>query len=112
VDVYDSDFRTALGALADEIDAGAAAAVWDAALAAHSHGPAVWVHGDVTPSNLLVVGGRLGAVIDFGCAAVGDPACDLTIAWTFFFGESRRAFHDRLALDEETAPAAGRSGKR
>jgi aminoglycoside phosphotransferase (APT) family kinase protein len=40
----------------------------------------------VTAANQLVVDGRLSAVIDFGCSAVGDPACDLTIAWTFFSG--------------------------
>jgi aminoglycoside phosphotransferase (APT) family kinase protein len=33
---------------------------------------------------------------------VGDPACDLTIAWTFFFGDSREAFRNRLLLDEGT----------
>ena len=65
-------------------------------------GPPVWVHGDVTASNLLVLDGRLAAVIDFGCAAVGDPACDLAIAWTFLFGESRDAFRERLPLDEGT----------
>jgi aminoglycoside phosphotransferase (APT) family kinase protein len=60
------------------------------------------VHGDITNSNLLVSDGRLSAVLDFGCSAVGDPACDLAIAWTFFGGESRRAFRDALAFDEGT----------
>jgi aminoglycoside phosphotransferase (APT) family kinase protein len=36
--------------------------------------------------------GRLAGVLDFGCSAVGDPACDLTIAWTYFAGESRERF--------------------
>jgi aminoglycoside phosphotransferase (APT) family kinase protein len=44
--------------------------------------------------------GALCAVIDFGCCAVGDPACDLVIAWTLFEGESRAAFRNALALDE------------
>jgi aminoglycoside phosphotransferase (APT) family kinase protein len=60
------------------------------------------VHGDVSASNLLVTDGRLSAVIDFGCMGVGDPACDLTIAWTHFSGESRKAFRERLRLDEAT----------
>jgi aminoglycoside phosphotransferase (APT) family kinase protein len=60
------------------------------------------VHGDITNSNLLVMNGRLSAVLDFGCSAVGDPACDLAIAWTYFEGESRRAFRDALTLDEGT----------
>ena len=65
-------------------------------------GVPMWVHGDVTASNLLVVGGRLSAVIDFGCSAVGDPACDTVMAWTFFHGESRHAFREQLGLDEGT----------
>ena len=62
----------------------------------------MWVHGDVTGSNLLIVDGRLHAVIDFGCVAVGDPACDLTIAWTLFAGNSRRTFRHHLQLDDAT----------
>jgi aminoglycoside phosphotransferase (APT) family kinase protein len=88
---YDDEAREAMALLKDEIDADAATEVWEDALAATWHGAPVWVHGDVTASNLLVVDGRLSSVIDFGCSAVGDPACDLAIAWTFFFGESRSA---------------------
>jgi aminoglycoside phosphotransferase (APT) family kinase protein len=98
----DADARQAIATLAHELDAGAATAVWDAALASVWERPPVWVHGDITNSNLLVVNGRLNAVLDFGCSAVGDPACDLAIAWTFFAGESRRAFRGALALDEGT----------
>jgi aminoglycoside phosphotransferase (APT) family kinase protein len=58
------------------------------------------MHGDVTASNLLVDDGRLSAVIDFGSSGVGDPACDLVIAWTFLTGGNRDAFRDGLALDE------------
>jgi aminoglycoside phosphotransferase (APT) family kinase protein len=49
--------------------------------------------------NLLVRDGELSAVIDWGCAGVGDPACDVTIAWTFFAGDSREAFRAALPLD-------------
>jgi hypothetical protein len=45
---------------------------------------------------LLDEGGRLSAVIDFGCLGVGDPACDLMVAWTFFSGESREVFRAAL----------------
>lgn len=38
-------------------------------------------------------------MIDFGTCAVGDPACDLVIAWTLFEGEARQVFRDVLALD-------------
>lgn len=60
------------------------------------------MHGDVTPSNLLVRGGRLGAVLDFGCCAVGDPACDLTIAWTLFDGPAWAGFRSSLSLGSDT----------
>jgi aminoglycoside phosphotransferase (APT) family kinase protein len=99
---YDSEARDAISALNGEVDTDAATEVWEAALAATRHGPSVWIHGDVTTSNLLVVDGRLSAVVDFGCSGVGDPACDVTIAWTFFFGDSRKAFRDRLPLDDGT----------
>ena len=39
------------------------------------------------------------AVIDFGCSGVGDPACDLAIAWTFFGTEARKAFQESVPLD-------------
>ena len=100
--VYDSEARTAIAALRDEIDTVLAAEIWEAALGAAWHGPPVWMHGDVSPENLLVRDGRLSAVIDFGCSAAGDPACDTAIAWTFFAGQSRRVFRNRLPADDAT----------
>jgi aminoglycoside phosphotransferase (APT) family kinase protein len=99
---YDADARAAISALDGEIDAAASTAAWEAALAARWDSPPVWVHGDVTAANLLVVDGRLSAVIDFGCCAVGDPACDVAIAWTFFQGDSRDAFRERLCVNDAT----------
>lgn len=99
---YDSETRDAIATLRGKIDADAVTAVWEAALRATWHGPPVWLHGDVSAGNLLVEKGRLNAVIDFGCTAVGDPACDLTIAWTLFSGESRNAFREALPLDRAT----------
>lgn len=100
--VYDAETRQAIEALADEIDPKAARAVWDTALASTWQGAPVWVHGDVVVGNLLVRDGRLGAVIDFGSCGVGDPACDLTIAWTFFDKEIRQTFRDAMPLDDAT----------
>ena len=99
---YDSEVRSAIDMLGAGIPAAAALAAWDRALAAPWTRPGVWVHGDIAPGNLLVRGGRLVAVIDFGNLAVGDPACDLAIAWTFFAGASRVAFQRSLAFDEGT----------
>jgi len=102
VSVWDSQTREALDSLGGEIDATGATEVWDAAVDARWEQPPVWVHGDVAATNLLVQRGRLSAVIDFGCSAVGDPACDTTIAWTFFSGEGRAAFKSQLPVDEAT----------
>lgn len=90
--IYDVETRQAIASLDGRIDTDAVTAVWEAALKATWDGPPVWIHGDVAAANLLVKRGRLSAVIDFGCSGVGDPACDLTIAWTLFSGKSRKAF--------------------
>ena len=100
--IYDAQSRQAIAALKGKIDVDAATAVWEAALASAWQRPPVWVHGDISASNLLVQAGRLSAVIDFGQLGVGDPACDLAIAWTFFEGPSRHAFREALPLDAET----------
>ncbi len=99
---WDEQTRGAIAALVGEIDTNAALAAWETALDATFDGKPVWVHGDVVSTNLLVTGGELSAVIDFGCSAVGDPACDVPIAWTLFHGESRRVFRDALAVDDAT----------
>ena len=100
--IYDTETRDAIATLHGKIDTDAVTAVWEAALQATWHGPPVWLHGDVSAANLLVKRGRLSAVIDFGCSGVGDPACDLTIAWTLFSGESREAFCAALPVDGAT----------
>jgi aminoglycoside phosphotransferase (APT) family kinase protein len=112
--VYDTETRDAIAALGDRIDTAidtaidiaidieTVTAVWQVALASRWHRPPVWVHGDVAAANLLVTRGRLGAVIDFGCSGVGDPACDLVIAWTLLSGSSRRAFREAIAVDDAT----------
>jgi aminoglycoside phosphotransferase (APT) family kinase protein len=99
--VYDAETRECIAALGDRIDRNAATATWEAALAAEWRGAPVWVHGDIAVGNLLVEEGQLSAVIDFGSSAVGDPACDLALAWVFLDGEAREAF--RRAIDADAA---------
>ncbi len=103
----DADTRRGLAALADEIDVDAALRVWEDALRAERwRRPPVWSHGDLLPGNLLARAGRLAAVIDFAGLGVGDPACDLMVAWALFSGASRTTFRDALrdasGLDEAT----------
>jgi len=64
------------------VDRVAVLALWERILSAGPWtGPLVWIHGDLHPGNLLLSGGRLAAVLDFGDLAAGDPATDLSAAW-------------------------------
>jgi aminoglycoside phosphotransferase (APT) family kinase protein len=99
---YDDETRQCLAALNGRVDTARAATVWEAALTAEWGGEPVWFHGDVAAGNLLVADGKLAAVIDFGTSGVGDPACDLVIAWTMFSADSRRAFRAAVGEDEGT----------
>jgi aminoglycoside phosphotransferase (APT) family kinase protein len=99
---YEDEARRGIDMLADRIDARAAHALLDDAKASQRSAPPVWVHGDIAVGNLLLRDGRLAAVIDFGCSAIGDPACDLVMTWLFFDGESRRVFREAIGADDGT----------
>jgi len=99
LEVYDAETRQAIAVLEEKIDAGATETVWEAALASAWQDPPVPFHGDVAAGNLLVKDGRLVAVIDFGTSGVGDPSCDLAIAWTLLDDEGRATFRAALPLD-------------
>ncbi|MFC8617907.1 aminoglycoside phosphotransferase family protein [Micromonospora purpureochromogenes] len=99
---YDAETRAAIAALGDRVPGELVTGIWELALRSTWSGPPVWFHGDVAFGNLLVRDRRLAAVIDFGCCGVGDPACDLTVAWTLLTAGSRAAFRAALAVDEAT----------
>ena len=97
----DDAVHRAIAELGARIDGSAAVRSWEESLAAPAwDDPEVWVHGDLLPGNLLVTGGRLSAVIDWGCLGVGDPACDLQPAWNVFTGESRARYREELEADD------------
>lgn len=97
----DKGVRGAIAELGERIDHDAALRSWEESLAAPAwDGDEVWVHGDLLPGNLLVVDGRLSAVIDFGALNVGDPACDLQPAWNVFSGASRARYRAELEVDD------------
>ena len=99
----DAATRAALASLRAEIDVAAVAAVWEEGLrTAEWHGAPVWIHGDLDARNVLVENGRLSAVVDFGGLGVGDPACDVMVAWKLFSADARRVFRAALAIDEPT----------
>jgi aminoglycoside phosphotransferase (APT) family kinase protein len=109
VRALDAQVRRSLAEVADEVDMGAALAVWDDACAAEPHGGApVWAHGDLLPGNVLVdEAGALCGVLDLGTAGVGDPACDGMAAWSLMGAAARGTFRDILGADD----AAWRRGR-
>ncbi|SDE32732.1 aminoglycoside phosphotransferase family protein [Auraticoccus monumenti] len=95
--------RAALSRIGDLVDSGAAEAVWqDGVDAPPWSGPGVWFHGDLQPGNVLLEDGRLGAVLDWGCPGVGDPACELAVAWNTFGPGPRADLRAELDVDEDT----------
>lgn len=100
---YDDSTRWAIDRASHLIDAAAAKAVWEEALAAPRHlGPAVWVQGDLE-GNCLVREGRLCGIVDWGSACAGDPAVDVQVVWSpLFTDDSRRAFLDVIDVDDAT----------
>ena len=100
---YDAQTRDTIAALHGKIDTDAVTAAWEIDLNAPvwDQQP-VWIHGDIDPGNLLVVDGRLSAVIDWGGLAVGDPCYELQPAWNLFRGESRDAYRKGLAFNDAT----------
>jgi len=78
-------------------------AEWERALAAPPWGGApVWHHGDLDARNWLVRSGRISGVIDWGEMGVGDPACDVMVAWKLHSPEAREAFREALPTDDAT----------
>ena len=100
---FDASTQGALLDLEGRIDVERAREVWADALSAPWDGVDRWFHGDMAGGNLLLDdAGQLAAVIDFGTCGVGDPACDLAVAWTLLTSDGREAFHERLGVDDAT----------
>jgi len=102
LNIYDSETRAAIKKLDSAMDSKRITAIWNRALDSEWNQPPVWMHGDIAIGNLLVKDGQLSAVIDFGQLGIGDPACDLVIAWTLFKDQSREVFKKAISLDEQT----------
>jgi aminoglycoside phosphotransferase (APT) family kinase protein len=99
---YADETHEAIDALGAEVPRDRVERVWEDAMATSWDRDPVWFHGDVATGNLLVRDERLAAVLDFGTSGVGDPACDVVIAWTFLSGASRDRFRADLGVDAAT----------
>lgn len=102
ISVYDTGAREQIAKLSGGIDTGKAIALWGRACETKWEKTPVWVHGDIATGNMLIKEGKLSAIIDFGGMALGDPACDLVIAWTFFKDKARDIFMEEISLDQDT----------
>jgi len=92
-----------LDALVGVIDTDTAAVIWRQARDTPIWpGQGVWIHGDLSPGNVLLVEGRLAGVIDFGGIGLGDPAADMSAAWNLLPREARPVFRRTLAVDDDT----------
>ena len=100
--VYDVEMRSTIDVLHDLIDVAGVTSAWERAIASKWTNPPVWIHGDLSSGNILIRDNKLHAIIDFGCMGVGDPACDLVIAWTLLKNKSRKTFKSLLKLDADT----------
>jgi aminoglycoside phosphotransferase (APT) family kinase protein len=99
----DAATRAAIASLEGKIDADQVAPAWEGALRAPEwNRPPVWIHGDLDARNLLVENGWLSSVIDFGGLGVGDPACDVMVAWKVLSADTRDGFRATLSVDEAT----------
>lgn len=89
--------------LAERVDPDLLQQLWQLAVEAEPHvGPSVWIHGDVHPGNVIVRGGQIVSIIDFGDLTSGDPATDLGSAWMFFDEADRLRLRQLLDVDEAT----------
>jgi aminoglycoside phosphotransferase (APT) family kinase protein len=103
LEMRDETTREAIAASHESIDVAAVSVAWDAALDAPEWpGPPVWVHGDVAAGNMIFRERRLAGLIDWACMAIGDPACDLVIAWELLDQPARETFRAELAPDDAT----------
>jgi aminoglycoside phosphotransferase (APT) family kinase protein len=100
----DKETKEALKNLEEDMDTKPLALLWEKLLntLCWNQSP-VWMHGDLLPGNILIQNNRLSAVIDFADVGLGDPACDLIVAWSVLNSSSRAIFRNHLVnIDEHT----------
>ncbi len=99
----DVETRKAIQELEGMIDTPSVVRLWEKALKVPQWSkPPVWIHGDLSSGNVLIKNSRLSGVIDFGNLGVGDPACDLMIAWNLLPSNMRQIFLTGLGIDVAT----------
>jgi len=100
--VYEEEAKKAIENLKDLINYEKSLLIWKKAVESKWEKDPVWIHGDFSSGNIILKDNILKAVIDFGCMGVGDPACDLVIAWTYLKNSSREIFKSNVKVDDKT----------
>jgi aminoglycoside phosphotransferase (APT) family kinase protein len=97
---HNRETRKAITSLHHTYDTTLLTNIWESALAEPIWlKDPVWIHGDLHAGNLLVQNSRITAVVDFGLAGIGDPACDLMVCWTLLTAETRELFRSIVQPD-------------
>lgn len=95
--------RYAMNDLEDIFDKACLLKIWEQALGIEPWaGAPVWIHGDIHAANIIVRNGSLAGIIDFGLMGVGDPACDLALAWSLLPTHARDVFRAAANVNEPT----------
>jgi aminoglycoside phosphotransferase (APT) family kinase protein len=103
LELRDQTTREAITASRQWIDVAAVTRAWETALDARAWTDRpMWVHGDLAAGNMIFRDGRLVALIDWACMAVGDPACDLIVAWELFDEAARATLRAEVGIDDAT----------
>ena len=101
-------FERGLGRLAPDIDPSPLTDRWnELRITPGWSGAPCWLHGDLHAANLLVCGGVLAAVIDWGDLTAGDPATDLAVGWMLFEAAERQLFFRAATAELQGAFGAG-----
>ena len=93
---HDDWMSTCLRESAGILDVPRLSRMWAAFRELPREDPDVMSHGDLTPGNVLVAGGRLASVLDVGSFGAADPALDLISAWNLLEAGPRQVLRDAL----------------
>lgn len=101
-DLLSPAFERCHGLVDETVGVPALDRLWrNALLLPGSSAPAVWLHGDLKPSNLLVRDGRFHAMIDFGALSVGYPDAEHATVWGLPSTARESYWHD-IQITEPT----------
>lgn len=102
ISIYSKNAESQIKMLSDFIDTSKALNLLKEACATKWEKDPVWIHGDFAIGNMLAQNNKLAGIIDFGGMAIGDPACDLVIAWTYLSDDARILFINEMDMDDQT----------